>query len=183
MRGIGKAAKNESKCSHVVELVVASEGLDVKLSREIVQFHHSRRIQPQHVVIRRGLIYRWCFDDLSIAIRSVASFGERVAFFPDIARADDGRGITPGITDVIHHGRHLIVIHHPGEGRHFWRCRCRRGAPRVTKEINSLRSVPNLNSSQFIASKQASNKQTITGVNSSSRTCADTTHTTRRVDI
>jgi hypothetical protein len=29
-------------------------------------------------------------------IISVASFGERVTFFPDIARADDGSGIAPG---------------------------------------------------------------------------------------
>jgi len=48
MRGIGKAAVNESKHPYVVELEVPSDGLDFKLSRQIVQFHESQRIQLQY---------------------------------------------------------------------------------------------------------------------------------------
>jgi hypothetical protein len=44
MPGGGKAAANENKHSYVVELSVASGGLDVKLSRAIVQFHKARQI-------------------------------------------------------------------------------------------------------------------------------------------
>ena len=73
-----KAAANENKHSYVVELPVASGGLDVKLSRAIVQFHKSRQIQPCHgrIILRdRGLTYRWCFDDLSTANAFIEEFG------------------------------------------------------------------------------------------------------------
>jgi hypothetical protein len=73
-----KAAANEKKLPYVVELVVASDGLDVKLNRQIVQFHQSRHIQPRHgrtIVMRSGFIYRWCFDDLMVARAFVEQFG------------------------------------------------------------------------------------------------------------
>jgi hypothetical protein len=42
----GKARKNERKYAHVVELVVTpDDGLDVSLSRRIVEFHKSRRLR------------------------------------------------------------------------------------------------------------------------------------------
>jgi hypothetical protein len=77
MRGLGKAA-NERKYPHVVELAVASGGLDVKLNRQIVQFHKSRHIEPRHgrtIVMRSGFIYRWCFEDLSNAHTFIEQFG------------------------------------------------------------------------------------------------------------
>jgi hypothetical protein len=77
MRGIGKAALNETKHPYVIELEVASDGLDVILSRRIVQFHESRHVQPQYgrtTVRQGGLICRWCFDDLSIARDFVKQF-------------------------------------------------------------------------------------------------------------
>jgi hypothetical protein len=77
MRGLSKAA-NERKYPHVVELAVGSNGLDVKLNRQIVQFHKSRHIEPRHgrtIVMRSGFIYRWCFDDLLVAHAFVEQFG------------------------------------------------------------------------------------------------------------
>jgi hypothetical protein len=47
MRGFAKAA-NERKYPHVGERAVASDGLNVKLNRQIVQFHKSRHIRPRH---------------------------------------------------------------------------------------------------------------------------------------
>jgi hypothetical protein len=48
MRGVGKAALNERKHSYVIELKSTSDGLDVILSRQIVQFHELRHVQPQY---------------------------------------------------------------------------------------------------------------------------------------
>jgi hypothetical protein len=66
-----KATTNEKKHPYVVELSIASDGLAVELSRQIMQFHKSRDIQPQYgrrTTTRRGrLYYRWCFSDLLIA--------------------------------------------------------------------------------------------------------------------
>jgi hypothetical protein len=81
MVGIGKAALNESKHPYVIELEVASDGLDVILSRQIVQFHESRHVQPQYgrtIVRQGGLICRWCFDDPSIAHDFVEQFGGKL---------------------------------------------------------------------------------------------------------
>jgi hypothetical protein len=77
MRGLSKAA-NPKKYPHVVELGVASGGLDVKLNRQIMQFHKSRHIEPRHgrtIVMRSGFIYRWCFEDLSSAHTFIEEFG------------------------------------------------------------------------------------------------------------
>jgi hypothetical protein len=77
MRGFGET-KNEKKYPHIVELSVASDGLNVKLNRQILQFHLSRHIQPRHgrtIVMRSGYIYRWCFDDLLVAHAFVEQFG------------------------------------------------------------------------------------------------------------
>jgi len=44
----GKALTNESNYPNVVELAVSSDGLSVKLSRWIMEFHKSRHIEPRH---------------------------------------------------------------------------------------------------------------------------------------
>jgi hypothetical protein len=78
MRGIGRAAANESRHPSVVKLDVVSDGLDVKVSRQIVQFHKLRRIQPQYgrtIFRRNGPDYHWCFDDLSVAHAFIEQFG------------------------------------------------------------------------------------------------------------
>jgi hypothetical protein len=92
MPGGAKAASNEIKHSYVVELAVASVGLDVKLSRAIVQFHKSRQIQPCHgrIIVRRsGLNYRWCFDDLLTAHAFVEEFGGKFCKPPNSAKLPD----------------------------------------------------------------------------------------------
>ena len=73
-----KALVNENKHPYVVELAVVTDGMDVELSRQIVRFHKSRRIQPRHgrtVVRRGGVFYRWCFSDLSIGRAFADEFG------------------------------------------------------------------------------------------------------------
>jgi hypothetical protein len=70
-----KGMANERKYPHVVELAVA---LNVKLNRQIVRFHKLRQLQPRHgrtIVMRSGLIYRWCFEDLLNARTFIEQFG------------------------------------------------------------------------------------------------------------
>jgi hypothetical protein len=65
-----KATANESKYPNIVELVVGSDGLDVTLSRQIINFHKSRHIQPHHgrtIIRQHQTFYRWCFSDLATA--------------------------------------------------------------------------------------------------------------------
>lgn len=77
--GRGSRGTTQIKHPYVVEVSVVREGLDVELSREIMQFHKSRHIQPQYgrrTTTRRGqLHYRWCFSDLLIARAFVEQFG------------------------------------------------------------------------------------------------------------
>jgi hypothetical protein len=66
----GKAVANEQKYPHIVELVVADDELDVEVSRRMMDFHRSRKIQARYGrrIIREGQIYfRWCFSDLETA--------------------------------------------------------------------------------------------------------------------
>jgi len=75
---ITKAVINENKYPYIVEIVVATDGLDVKLSRQIVQFHKSRQIRPRHgrtITRQHGLRYHWCFTDLLIARDFAEQFG------------------------------------------------------------------------------------------------------------
>ena len=44
----GKAVANESKYPYIVELVVAGDKLDVELSRRMMDFHRSRKIQTEN---------------------------------------------------------------------------------------------------------------------------------------
>ena len=75
-----KARVNEDKHPYVVELAVATDGMDVELSRQIVRFHKSRHIQPRHgrtIVRQGGSFYRWCFSDLLIARAFVEEFSAK----------------------------------------------------------------------------------------------------------
>jgi chitinase len=79
---VRKATTNEVKHPHIVELAAGRDGLDVELSRRIMQFHKSQRIQPRHgrrITAKRGrLYYRWCFSDLLIARAFVEQFGGEI---------------------------------------------------------------------------------------------------------
>jgi len=73
-----KAAANECKFPNIVELVVASDELDVALNRCIIDFHTARHIKPRHGqrIIKDGeLYYRWCFSDLTTARDFIERFG------------------------------------------------------------------------------------------------------------
>jgi hypothetical protein len=69
---------NEVMHPYVVEIAVFSDGLDVELSRRMIQFHKSRHIEPRYgriITTRRGNLYRWCFSDLLIASAFAEQFG------------------------------------------------------------------------------------------------------------
>ncbi len=44
----GKAVSNESNYPYIVEIAVAEDKLDVELSRQMMDFHKSRKIQARH---------------------------------------------------------------------------------------------------------------------------------------
>jgi hypothetical protein len=74
----GKGLTNERKYPYVVELAVTGEGLDIALSRRIVDFHKSRPIHPRHgrtIIRQEQIYYRWCFPDLAAAHAFVERFG------------------------------------------------------------------------------------------------------------
>jgi hypothetical protein len=66
-----RAVTNETKHPYIVEVAAVRDGLDVELSRRILQFHKSRHIQPRYgrrITTKQGKVfYRWCFSDLLIA--------------------------------------------------------------------------------------------------------------------
>jgi hypothetical protein len=77
----GKAVANEQKYPHIVELVVADDELDVEVSRRMMDFHRSRKIQARYGrrIIREGQIYfRWCFSDLETARTFMEQFDGEV---------------------------------------------------------------------------------------------------------
>jgi hypothetical protein len=74
----GKAVANESKYPYIVELFVANDELDVELSRRMMDFHRSRKIQARHGrrIVREDKIYfRWCFSGLATAHAFMEQFG------------------------------------------------------------------------------------------------------------
>ncbi len=76
----GKANANERNYPYMIELAIAGKGLDVGLSRRIIDFHASRHIQPRHGRSRfpeggGQAYYRWCFSDLATAQSFVEQFG------------------------------------------------------------------------------------------------------------
>jgi hypothetical protein len=73
-----KAVGNETKCPYIAELPASMRGLDVALSRRIIQFHKTRHVQPRHgrTILKEGqFYYRWCFPDLQIAHEFIQQFG------------------------------------------------------------------------------------------------------------
>jgi hypothetical protein len=46
--GSGKALANEKKYPNIIELAVPDDGLEIELSRRIMEFHKSRNIQPRY---------------------------------------------------------------------------------------------------------------------------------------
>ena len=73
-----KAVRNETKYPYIAELPVSVRGLDVVLSRRIVQFHKTRHVQPRHgrtILSERQHYYRWCFSDLQMAHEFIKQFG------------------------------------------------------------------------------------------------------------
>jgi hypothetical protein len=59
----GRALANQREYSNIVELAVDVDGLDVELSRRIIEFHMSRHIEPRHgrsTFRQHQIYYRWC---------------------------------------------------------------------------------------------------------------------------
>jgi len=62
----------------IVEVPVATNGLDVELNRQIIGFHKSHRVRPRlgRTIWRdEQLYYRWCFSDLETARAFIEQFG------------------------------------------------------------------------------------------------------------
>ena len=77
-RHASKSIINERTCPYQIGIPVAAAGLDVGLSRQIMEFHKSRHIQLRHgrTIFRYGEIYyRWCFTDLATAEAFRERFG------------------------------------------------------------------------------------------------------------
>jgi hypothetical protein len=77
----GRAVANEREYPYIVELVIADYKLDVEVSRRMMEFHRSRKIQARHgrIIVREGRIYfRWCFSDSATASAFKEQFGGKV---------------------------------------------------------------------------------------------------------
>jgi hypothetical protein len=73
----GKAVTNEKEYPYIVELAVSADKLEVQLSRTMMDFHSSRKIQARHGR-RTQIYYRWCFCDLATARAFMEQFGGEV---------------------------------------------------------------------------------------------------------
>jgi hypothetical protein len=74
----GKALANETKYPNIVELPVPDDGLEIELSRRIMEFHKLRHIQPRHgrwITKENQTCCRWCFADLGTARDFIKQFG------------------------------------------------------------------------------------------------------------
>ena len=72
-----KGLANESRFPNIVELVIASDELDVALNRRIMDFHNARHIKPRHgqTIKKEGeLYYRCWFSDLATARAFIEQF-------------------------------------------------------------------------------------------------------------
>ncbi len=79
---VGKALINENQHPYLADIPVAADGLPLALSRQIMDFHKLRHLQPRHgrTTIREGhTYYRWCFSDLSVALTFVEQFGGQLS--------------------------------------------------------------------------------------------------------
>jgi hypothetical protein len=83
----GRALTNEIKYPYIVELPVdLKESVDLKeldaeLSRQIIVFHTSRKIQVRHgrqITKESKIYFRWCFPDLTTAGAFIERFGGAV---------------------------------------------------------------------------------------------------------
>ena len=75
---IAKALINESKYPYIVELAVNTDELNVDLSRLMMDFHRSRKIQVRHgrrILREDQIFFRWCFRDLVTASAFLEQFG------------------------------------------------------------------------------------------------------------
>jgi hypothetical protein len=69
---------NEGKYPYIAELPASVGGLDVALSRQVIQFHKTRHVQLRHggTILKEGrFYYRWCFSDLQMAHAFIEEFG------------------------------------------------------------------------------------------------------------
>ena len=78
--GSYKTARNERNYPYIAELPgsVRGGGLDVALSRQIIQFHKTRHLHPRHgrIILKEGrFYYRWCFSDLQTVHAFIEQFG------------------------------------------------------------------------------------------------------------
>jgi hypothetical protein len=76
-----KAFTNEIAHPYVVEVAVVSDGLNIELTRRIMQFHKSRHVEPRYgrrrTTTRGKIHYGWCFSDLVIARAFAEQFDGR----------------------------------------------------------------------------------------------------------
>ena len=73
-----KAVANESKYPYIVELLVVDDKLDVEVSRRMLDFHRSRKIQARYgrrIIRGRHIYFRWCLSDLETARAFIEQFG------------------------------------------------------------------------------------------------------------
>jgi hypothetical protein len=78
---------NETKFPHIVEIAVTSDELDLELSRRIMAFHKSRRIEPRNGrinVIEGQSYFRWCFSDLATALDFIDRCGGKLVQANDL---------------------------------------------------------------------------------------------------
>ena len=76
-----KAVANESKYPYIVELLVVDDKLDVEVSRRMLDFHSSRKIQARYgrrIIKGRHIYFRWCFSDLETARAFMEQFDGEV---------------------------------------------------------------------------------------------------------
>jgi hypothetical protein len=82
----GKGLTNEKRHPYIVELAVTADGLDVGLSRRIINFHKSLRIElrfGRRILRDEQNYYRWCFSDLATARAFIKQFGGQVCDAPE----------------------------------------------------------------------------------------------------
>jgi hypothetical protein len=78
----GKGLTNERRYPYIVEVPVTADGLDVGLSRRIINFHKRLHIElrfGRRILRDEQNYYRWCFSDLATACAFIEQFGGRVA--------------------------------------------------------------------------------------------------------
>jgi transglutaminase/protease-like cytokinesis protein 3 len=71
--------ENQATYLYIVEVLVTGNGLDLGLSRRIVDFHRARHIEPRHgrtkISPKGEVFYRWGFSDWKTARAFIKRFG------------------------------------------------------------------------------------------------------------